>query len=230
MEGKTATGRGDIISSETYGTSRANAYKILEETLNLKDVRIYDTIEDAEGKPKRVLNKRETMLAQQKQQVIKDAFANWVWQDPQRRIALVRQYNELFNSTRSREYDGSHIKFVGMNPEITLLEHQRNAIAHVLYAHFQSYCYIGQSFLAESSDLFLLKTFVHHTSYGCMVWFTNAKQANIRRETYTSQLMKGGNFTMNLPFFISSANEKPFTRFISGFVFFTRIDSTTKIH
>ena len=133
VEGKTATGRGDIISSETYGTSRANAYKILEETLNLKDVRIYDAIEDAEGKPKRVLNKRETMLAQQKQQVIKDAFANWVWQDPQRRIALVKQYNELFNSTRPREYDGSHIKFVGMNPEITLREHQRNAIAHVLY-------------------------------------------------------------------------------------------------
>ena len=133
VEGKTATGRGDIISSETYGTSRANAYKILEETLNLKDVRIYDTIEDAEGKPKRVLNKRETMLAQQKQQVIKDVFANWVWQDPQRRIALVKQYNELFNSTRPREYDGSHIKFVGMNPEITLREHQRNAIAHVLY-------------------------------------------------------------------------------------------------
>ena len=133
VEGKTATGRGDIISSETYGTSRANAYKILEETLNLKDVRIYDTIEDAEGKPKRVLNKRETMLAQQKQQVIKDAFANWVWQDPQRRIALVRQYNELFNSTRPREYDGSHIHFVGMNPEISLREHQRNAIAHVLY-------------------------------------------------------------------------------------------------
>ena len=133
VEGKTATGRSDIISSETYGTSRANAYKILEETLNLKDVRIYDTIEDAEGKPKRVLNKRETMLAQQKQQVIKDAFANWVWQDPPRRIALVKQYNELFNSTRPREYDGSHIKFVGMNPEITLREHQRNAIAHVLY-------------------------------------------------------------------------------------------------
>ena len=133
VEGKTATGRGDIISSETYGTSRANAYKILEETLNLKDVRIYDTVEDADGKPKRVLNKRETMLAQQKQQGIKDAFANWVWQDSQRRIALVKQYNELFNSTRPREYDGSHIHFVGMNPEITLREHQRNAIAHVLY-------------------------------------------------------------------------------------------------
>ena len=133
IEGKSAMGRGDITSTETYGTSRANAYKIMEETLNLKDVRIYDTIEDAEGKPKRVLNKRETMLAQQKQQVIKDAFANWVWQDPQRRIALVKQYNELFNSTRPREYDGSHIHFVGMNPEITLREHQRNAIAHVLY-------------------------------------------------------------------------------------------------
>ena len=133
IEGKTAMGKGDIMSCETYGTSRANAYKILEETLNLKDVRIYDTIEDDDGKPKRVLNKRETMLAQQKQQVIKDAFANWVWQDPQRRIALVKQYNELFNSTRPREYDGSHIHFVGMNPEITLREHQRNAIAHVLY-------------------------------------------------------------------------------------------------
>ena len=133
ISNKSATGFGDIMATETYGTRRANAYKILEETLNLKDVRIYDTIEDAEGKPKRVLNKRETMLAQQKQQVIKDAFANWVWQDPQRRIALVKQYNELFNSTRPREYDGSHIKFVGMNPEITLREHQRNAIAHVLY-------------------------------------------------------------------------------------------------
>lgn len=133
IEGKTALGKGDITSCETYGTGRANAYKILEETLNLKDIRIYDTIEDADGKPKRVLNKRETTLAQQKQQVIKDSFANWVWQDPQRRIALVRQYNELFNSTRPREYDGSHIKFVGMNPEITLREHQRNAIAHVLY-------------------------------------------------------------------------------------------------
>ena len=133
VEGKSAMGRGDIISSETYGTSRANAYKILEDTLNLKDVRIYDTIEDEEGRPKRILNKKDTMLAQQKQQVIKDAFANWIWQDPQRRISLVRQYNELFNSSRPREYDGSHIHFVGMNPEITLREHQRNAIAHVLY-------------------------------------------------------------------------------------------------
>ena len=133
IEGKTALGKGDITSCETYGTGRANAYKILEETLNLKDIRIYDTIEDAEGKPKRVLNKRETTLAQQKQQAIKDAFANWVWQDPQRRIALVKQYNELFNSTRPREYNGEHLHFVGMNPEITLREHQRNAIAHVLY-------------------------------------------------------------------------------------------------
>ena len=133
IEGKTAMGKGDIMSCETYGTSRANAYKILEETLNLKDVRIYDTIEDDDGRPKRVLNKRETMLAQQKQQSIKDAFANWIWQDPQRRISLVRQYNELFNSTRPREYNGEHIHFVGMNPEISLREHQRNAIAHVLY-------------------------------------------------------------------------------------------------
>ena len=133
IEGKSAMGRGDITSTETYGTSRANAYKILEDTLNLKDVRIYDAIEDEEGRPKRVLNKTDTMLAQQKQQVIKDAFANWVWQDPQRRIALVKQYNELFNSNRPREYDGSHIHFVGMNPEISLREHQRNAIAHVLY-------------------------------------------------------------------------------------------------
>lgn len=133
IEGKTALGKGDITSCETYGTGRANAYKILEETLNLKDIRIYDTLEDADGKPKRVLNKRETTLAQQKQQSIKDAFANWVWQDPQRRIALVKQYNELFNSTRPREYNGEHLHFVGMNPEITLREHQRNAIAHVLY-------------------------------------------------------------------------------------------------
>ena len=133
IEGKTAMGKGDIISCETYGTSRANAYKILEETLNLKDMRIYDTIEGDDGKPKRVLNKRETMLAQQKQQSIKDAFANWIWQDPQRRISLVRQYNEMFNSTRPREYNGEHIHFVGMNPEISLREHQRNAIAHVLY-------------------------------------------------------------------------------------------------
>ncbi|MGN0661532.1 MAG: DEAD/DEAH box helicase family protein, partial [Faecalibacterium sp.] len=133
IEGKTAMGKGDIASCETYDTERANAYKILEETLNLKDIRIYDTVEGDDGKPRRILNKRDTMLAQQKQQAIKDAFANWIWKDPQRRAALVRQYNELFNSTRPREYDGSHIHFVGMNPEISLREHQRNAIAHVLY-------------------------------------------------------------------------------------------------
>ena len=133
IEGKTKTNRNDVIAYETFGTARASAYKILEDTLNLRDARVYDTVEDDSGKPKRVLNKKETMLAGQKQQAVKDAFANWVWQDPQRREALVRQYNELFNSTRPREYDGSHIHFVGMNPEITLREHQRNAIAHVLY-------------------------------------------------------------------------------------------------
>ena len=133
IEGKTKTGHNDVMAYETFGTTRASAYKILEDTLNLRDARVYDTVEDDNGKPKRVLNKKETMLAGQKQQAIKDAFANWVWQDPQRREMLVRQYNELFNSTRPREYDGSHIHFVGMNPEITLREHQRNAIAHVLY-------------------------------------------------------------------------------------------------
>ena len=133
IEGKTKTGPNDVMAYETFGTARASAYKILEDTLNLRDVRVYDTVEDENGKPKRVLNKKETMLAGQKQQAIKDAFANWVWQDPQRREMLVRQYNELFNSTRPREYDGSHIHFVGMNPEIRLREHQRNAIAHVLY-------------------------------------------------------------------------------------------------
>ena len=133
IEGKTKTGHNDVMAYETFGTARASAYKILEDTLNLRDVRVYDTVEDDSGKPKRVLNKKETMLAGQKQQAIKDAFANWVWQDPQRRETLVKQYNELFNSARPREYDGSHIHFVGMNPEITLREHQRNAIAHVLY-------------------------------------------------------------------------------------------------
>ena len=129
---KSAAGMYDIMSTETYGTHRANAYKILEDTLNLRDCRIYDTIEE-DGKERRVLNQKETMLAQQKQQAIKDTFAGWVWQDPQRRNLLVKQYNELFNSTRPREYDGSHIHFVGMNPEINLQEHQRNAVAHVLY-------------------------------------------------------------------------------------------------
>ena len=134
ISNKSATGFGDIMATETYGTRRANAYKILEDTLNLRDSRVYDTIEE-DGKEKRVLNQNETTLAQQKQQAIKDAFAGWVWKDPQRRALLVKKYNELFNSTRPREYDGSHIHFVGMNPEINLREHQRNAVAHVLYGY-----------------------------------------------------------------------------------------------
>jgi len=134
ISNKSATGFGDIMATETYGTRRANAYKILEDTLNLRDSRVYDTIVE-NGKEKRVLNQNETTLAQQKQQAIKDAFAGWVWKDPQRRTLLVKRYNELFNSTRPREYDGSHIHFVGMNPEINLREHQRNAVAHVLYGY-----------------------------------------------------------------------------------------------
>ena len=133
INGKSSPSYNDVAAYVTYGTERANAYRILEETLNLKDIRIYDTIEDLDGKQKRVLNKKETTLAQQKQQAIKDAFQDWVWKDPRRREALVTKYNELFNSTRPREYDGSHIRFGGMNPDITLREHQRNAIAHVLY-------------------------------------------------------------------------------------------------
>ena len=133
ITGKSTPSRNDVHAYMTYGTSRANAYKILEDTLNLRDVRIYDTIEDADGKQKRVLNKKETTLAQQKQQAIKDAFQDWVWRDPRRREALVTRYNEIFNSTRPREYDGTHIRFGGMNPEIKLREHQQNAIAHVLY-------------------------------------------------------------------------------------------------
>ena len=133
INGKSSPSYNDVAAYVTYGTDRANAYRILEETLNLKDIRIYDTIEDPDGKQKRVLNKKETTLAQQKQQAIKDAFQDWVWKDPRRREALVTKYNELFNSTRPREYDGSHIRFGGMNPDITLREHQRNAIAHVLY-------------------------------------------------------------------------------------------------
>ena len=134
ISNKSATGFGDIMATETYGTRRANAYKILEDTLNLRDSRVYDTIVE-DGKEKRVLNQNETTLAQQKQQAIKDAFAGWVWKDPQRRTLLVKKYNELFNSTRPRAYDGSHIHFVGMNPEINLREHQRNAVAHVLYGY-----------------------------------------------------------------------------------------------
>ena len=133
ITGKSTPSRNDVHAYMTYGTSRANAYRILEDTLNLRDIRIYDTVEDADGKQKRVLNKKETTLAQQKQQAIKEAFQNWVWKDPYRRAELVEKYNELFNSTRPREYDGSHIRFGGMNPEIRLREHQQNAIAHVLY-------------------------------------------------------------------------------------------------
>ena len=133
ITGKSVVGRSDINANMTYGTERANAYKILEDTLNLRDVRIYDTIEDADGREKRVLNSKETTLAQQKQQAIKDAFQEWIWKDPTRRHDLVQRYNELFNSTRPREYNGQHITFSGMNPEIQLREHQLNAVAHILY-------------------------------------------------------------------------------------------------
>ena len=133
ITGKSVVGRSDINANMTYGTERSNAYKILEDTLNLRDVRIYDTIEDADGREKRVLNSKETTLAQQKQQAIKDAFQEWIWKDPTRRHDLVQKYNELFNSTRPREYNGQHITFSGMNPEIQLREHQLNAVAHILY-------------------------------------------------------------------------------------------------
>ena len=130
---KNAVGYGDVAANTTYGTDRANAYKILEDSLNLRDVRIYDTVENAEGRERRVLNAKETTLAAQKQMAIREAFRDWIWKDPQRRQTLVRQYNEEMNSIRPREYDGQHIRFAGMNPEITLREHQKNAIAHVLY-------------------------------------------------------------------------------------------------
>ena len=133
ISGKNSIPYNDINARMTYGTDCANAYKILEDTLNLRDVRIYDTIRDADGKEKRVLNSKETTLAQQKQQAIKGAFRDWIWRDPDRRRELVQLYNERFNSTRPREYDGRHLIFPGMNPEITLREHQRNAIAHDLY-------------------------------------------------------------------------------------------------
>ena len=133
IDGKSAVGANDVNACSTYGTSRINAYKILENTLNLRDVRIYDKIEDADGTERRVLNVKETTLAQQKQQVIKDAFRDWLWKDPKRRETLVAKYNELFNSTRPREYDGSHLTFPGMSPEIELREHQRSAIARILY-------------------------------------------------------------------------------------------------
>ena len=133
ISGKNSIPYNDINARMTYGTDCANAYRILEDTLNLRDVRIYDTVRDADGKEKRVLNSKETTLAQQKQQAIKDAFRDWIWKDPDRRRELVQLYNERFNSTRPREYDGRHLIFPGMNPEITLREHQRNAIAHDLY-------------------------------------------------------------------------------------------------
>ena len=133
IKGKSSVSYNDVAAYTTYGTSRANAYKILEDSLNLRDVRIYDTIEDADGKERRALNAKETTLAAQKQQAIREAFRDWIWRDPERRQTLVRQYNEEMNSTRPREYDGSHITFGGMNPAITLREHQKSAIAHVLY-------------------------------------------------------------------------------------------------
>ena len=133
ISGKNAVGQNNVAAYSTYGTNRANAYKILEDSLNLRDVRIYDTVEDADGKERRVLNAKETTLAAQKQQAIRDAFRDWIWRDPERRQTLVSQYNEEMNSTRPREYDGSHITFGGMNPAITLREHQKSAIAHVLY-------------------------------------------------------------------------------------------------
>ena len=133
ISGKSTPSKQDVNAYMTYGTERANAYRILEDTLNLRDVRIYDTVYDADGTERRVLNSKETTLAQQKQQAIKDAFQEWIWRDPNRRQTLVQQYNERFNSIRPREYDGSHIRFSGMNPEITLREHQKNAIAHILY-------------------------------------------------------------------------------------------------
>lgn len=133
IDGKTMISSSNVAAYVTYGTDRANAYRILEDTLNLRDVRIYDTIEDADGKERRVLNQKETTLAQQKQQAIKDAYRDWIWKDPYRRDRLVTRYNELFNSIRPREYDGQHIAFAGMTPEISLREHQRNAVAHILY-------------------------------------------------------------------------------------------------
>ena len=133
VTGKNSVSENDVAAYTTYGTSRANAYKILEDSLNLRDVRIYDTVEDADGRERRVLNAKETTLAAQKQQAIREAFRDWIWRDPERRQTLVRQYNEEMNSTRPREYDGSHITFGGMNPAITLRDHQLGAIAHVLY-------------------------------------------------------------------------------------------------
>ena len=133
ISGKTRDSYGNALVTSTYGTSRANGYRLLEDALNLKDTKIYDTVEDADGKERRVLNKKETMLAQQKQEMIREAFKEWVFRDMDRREDLCKTYNELFNSIRPREYDGSHIRFVGMTPEIQLMQHQKNAVAHILY-------------------------------------------------------------------------------------------------
>ena len=133
ISGKTRDSYGNALVTSTYGTSRANAYRLLEDALNLKDTKIYDTVEDVDGKEHRVLNKKETMLAQQKQEMIKEAFKEWIFRDIDRREDLCKTYNELFNSVRPREYDGSHIRFVGMTPEIQLMQHQKNAVAHILY-------------------------------------------------------------------------------------------------
>ena len=134
ITGKNMDSRGNALVQSTYGTQRANAYRLLEDALNLRDTKIYDTIEDADGEH-RVLNKKETMLAQQKQEMIKEAFREWIFRDIDRREALCKKYNELFNSSRPREYDGSHIQFTGMTPEITLMPHQKNAVAHILYGN-----------------------------------------------------------------------------------------------
>ena len=134
ITGKNMDNRGNALVQSTYGTQRANAYRLLEDALNLRDTKIYDTIEDADGEH-RVLNKKETMLAQQKQKMIKEAFKEWIFRDIDRREALCKKYNELFNSSRPREYDGSHIQFTGMTPEITLMPHQKNAVAHILYGN-----------------------------------------------------------------------------------------------
>ena len=160
IDGKNAVGANDVNAFSTYGTSRISAYKILENTLNLRDVRIYDKVEDADGTERRVLNVKETTLAQQKQQVIKDAFRDWLWKDPKRRETLVAKYNELFNSTRPREYDGSHLTFPGINPEIELREHQRNAIARILYG--------GNTLLAH--EVGAGKTFTWACGTGRVAW------------------------------------------------------------
>ncbi|AYF40106.1 hypothetical protein CXP51_09650 [Ethanoligenens harbinense] len=133
ISNKNSVGYNNVAAYVTYGTDRANAYRILEDSLNLRDTRIYDTVTDPDGKERRVLNSKETTLAQQKQQAIKDAFRDWIWKDPERRQTLTKKYNELFNSSRPREYDGRHLVFPGMNPEIKLREHQLNAVAHQLY-------------------------------------------------------------------------------------------------